>query len=90
MCAWPVPVCVTSKSVYLCMYTRATASMWRSENNFWELILSFYHVGPGNETQVIRLCGNCFYPKIYLSGPLLLIIINKMIGSCVLTKRDTS
>lgn len=27
----------------------------RSENNFWKWILSFYHLGPRDQTQVIRL-----------------------------------
>lgn len=28
--------------------------MWRSEGNLYELVLSVRHVGPGDQTQVIR------------------------------------
>ncbi|XP_052599680.1 arylsulfatase K isoform X3 [Peromyscus californicus insignis] len=35
-------------------HTCATVYMWRSENNFWELSLSFHHVSPRNQTQVVR------------------------------------
>jgi hypothetical protein len=34
--------------------TLAMALLWDSEDNLWELILSFHYVGPGNHTQVIR------------------------------------
>jgi hypothetical protein len=29
--------------------------VWGSEDNFQELVLSFYHVGPRDGTQVVRL-----------------------------------
>ena len=29
--------------------------MWKSEGNFVGVVLSFYHVGPRDQTQVIRL-----------------------------------
>jgi hypothetical protein len=32
----------------------AVAHMWRSEDSFRESVLSFYHVGPRNQTQTIR------------------------------------
>lgn len=35
-----------------------TVHMWRSENSLCELTLSFYHVGPGDQTHVIRLSGS--------------------------------
>lgn len=35
--------------------------MW-SEDNSWELVLSFYHAGPGDSSQDVRLGGQHFYP----------------------------
>lgn len=36
----------------MCVFTMyATMHLCRLEGNFWELILSFYHVLPGNQTQ---------------------------------------
>lgn len=32
--------------------------MWWSEHNLWETFLFFYDVGPGAQTQVVRLGGN--------------------------------
>jgi hypothetical protein len=29
--------------------------MWRSEDNFWESVVSFHPVGPRNGTQVVRV-----------------------------------
>lgn len=39
----------------------AMAWGWRSEDNFPESILPFYHVGHGNQTQVNRLGSKCLY-----------------------------
>lgn len=39
----------------------STVHMWEAEANFQELILS-YHVGPGNQTQVVTLSGKRPYP----------------------------
>lgn len=35
--------------------TCAGGHMWRLEGNFQELFLSFNHVGPGDQIQIIRL-----------------------------------
>jgi hypothetical protein len=39
------------------MYT-----LWKPKDTFWETILSFYHVGSGNETQVVKFIDKCLYP----------------------------
>lgn len=40
------------------------AHVWSSEDNFWELALSFHHhVGPGNQIQVISLRGKPRFTK---------------------------
>lgn len=31
-----------------------TVSIWKSEDNFQRSVLSFYHIGPGDQTQVIN------------------------------------
>ena len=38
-----------------------------SEVNSQELVLSFYYVDPGNQTQVIRLGGNLLHYNTYFS-----------------------
>lgn len=35
--------------------------VWRLEENLQKLVLPFYYVGPRNETQVVRLRGECLY-----------------------------
>lgn len=42
----------------------AMAWLWRSEDSFSELILSFLHVGPGIQTKVF-----CFHPPDCLTHP---------------------
>lgn len=37
-------------------------SMWRAENNLWELVLSLHCVGPGDRTQVARFGGTHVLP----------------------------
>lgn len=49
-----VSVCMF-KRVYMGVQAHGTAQVWRSEDNLQESSFSFYHVGPGNQTQVIRL-----------------------------------
>lgn len=40
--------------LFICVRTmHATMHLCRLEGNFWELILSFYHVLPGNQTQLL-------------------------------------
>lgn len=40
----------------------ARACVWRSEDKFWKSALSFYRVGPSNQTQVVRLGGKTLLP----------------------------
>lgn len=47
-------VCV-SVCLYVCMHILVTMNVWQSEDNFWEVVLSFYLTGPRDQTQVIRL-----------------------------------
>lgn len=37
----------------------------------WELILSFYHVGPRNWTEVLRHGNKCHYLWSHLAGPVI-------------------
>lgn len=37
--------------------------------NFLELVLSFYHVGPSDQTQMVRLGSEHFYPLSHLIVP---------------------
>lgn len=41
---------------------------WRSENNFWKLMIAFLSLGPGTQTQVLRLAGKHLYPLNHLSS----------------------
>lgn len=41
-------------------HVRGTVHVWRSEENLLELVLSFYHVGSGNQTQAISLVASTF------------------------------
>lgn len=43
--------------VCVCAVKRMLVYMWRSEDDLQELDHSFYHPGPGDGTQVIRLGG---------------------------------
>lgn len=47
---------------------RSQHTWWRSEANFQESEISFYHVGPRDGTQVVRLGGRYFLR--HLSRPL--------------------
>lgn len=44
--------------------------VWRLEDNFWELVFSFYPVGPRDQTQVCRLGNRCFNPLSHLTSQL--------------------
>jgi hypothetical protein len=44
-------ICIYLGSGHPC----ATGCIWTSEDNLWELILSFHHVGHRDQTQVVRL-----------------------------------
>lgn len=37
----------------MCAYVYTIAHMWRSENNVLDSVSSFYHMGPGNQNQII-------------------------------------
>lgn len=52
-------------SVYEC----AIAHVWRAEDNLQESALSFYHVGPTDPTQVLRVGGKHQYPANHLACP---------------------
>lgn len=59
--------------VYIsCVNTSVHAMVHRgeAENSLPELIFSFYHMGPGDRTQVIRLGGNHPYLLSHLDSPL--------------------
>lgn len=44
-----------------------TGHTCRSEDDLWLLVLSFHHVGPTDQTQVVRLGG--LYPLSHLDSP---------------------
>ena len=49
--------------------TNTTSYMWRSEGNFWEVVLcSTMWVQSGLKTQITSLGGQCLYPSRQLSG----------------------
>lgn len=59
---------------YLSIYPHMCHScMWRSEENVWELILSFHIVWPGDTSQVVRLDDRGFYSWTILLTMLLLL-----------------
>lgn len=49
---------------FMCMYAQkhGTAHTCKSENNLWVLAFSSGHMGPRDQTQVIRLGGEGLYP----------------------------
>lgn len=57
-----------------CVHTlRGCAQVWRSEDNHQESVLSFHHLGSGDETRVDRLGGRNFYPLSHFSAQFSLI-----------------
>lgn len=50
----------------------ATACVWRSENNLQKSVLSFSHVGRGDQTQVIRFSCKYLYPLSHVTSPSIL------------------
>lgn len=52
-------------------------TMWTSEDDFWELALSFHQMDPRDGTWVLRLGDKCYYP---LSHPLVGIAFINTIG----------
>ena len=49
--------------VHVCIH--ATTCMWKSEDNWMELVL-FHHVGSGNRTQFVRHGDKHFYTLCHL------------------------
>lgn len=48
--------------------------MWQSEDNPWGSVLSFYHVDPGDQTQVGRGGSKHLYSLSHLDGTRLCVI----------------
>lgn len=48
---------------------RGAVLLWRSDDNLTELIISFYHMGPGDLTPVIGRDGRNFYLLSPLTSP---------------------
>lgn len=63
-----VCVCVYM-DVHMCVYIYTMACMRRSEDNLGEWVLSFHHVGPGDQTQIVRFGGKYPYWLSHLTGP---------------------
>lgn len=40
--------------MYVHIHKSAVVQVWRSEDNQWELVLSFHHEDSGGRTQVVR------------------------------------
>lgn len=59
-------MCVCDRLVYL--LSACYAYIWRSDDNFQELVLSFYLVDSGNQTQAIRLGGKGLYALTHLTN----------------------
>lgn len=51
--------------------------MWSSENNLIELVLSFYHVGPGDWIQVIKLDNKHFARGTILTGSPMYVLFSQ-------------
>jgi hypothetical protein len=62
-----------------------------SEDNFWELVFSFYHVCSRSQTQVVRFGNNSFnpfyWPLFYIFETDTHLVPQKYITSCVLLHR---
>lgn len=65
MCILIVCVCVCTHAGGRTCHT----VVWRSENNSYDLVLSFNYVGLGDQAQVTRLSVRCLYPLNHLVGP---------------------
>lgn len=67
-CVCGVYVCETDRHVYLLyVYGHTTYNkVWTSKDKLQELVLPFYHAGPSDEAQAMRLCKHmyplCLYP----------------------------
>jgi hypothetical protein len=65
----------------LCMRMCQQASMCRSGDNFWELILSSCHVGPRDGTQGAGVVAGIFNHRAILLALILLYCINDLMKS---------
>lgn len=66
MPAWlPWPVTVLTLFLHLFVYGGECMPqhVWRAEDNFREPVLSFHHMGSGDQTQVVKLGGNYTEPS---------------------------
>lgn len=62
----------------LCVCVHSTKYIWSSEGNFQKLLLSFYHKGSKNGTQVVRVGNKYLYPLSYLVNSYLFFLNNYM------------
>lgn len=46
----------------------------RTEDSLWKSGLSFYRVGPGEQTQVVRLDGSHLHSLRHLTGPQIILL----------------
>lgn len=53
---------------WVCACTYAFVHVRRRSEDLQKLVFFFYHVGSGDQTQVIMLGSKCLYPLILLSG----------------------
>lgn len=61
------------RMVWVCAHVRIY--LWRSKANLWNLILSFYHIGPRDLTpQFVKLDRKIFHSLSHLTGPWILFI----------------
>lgn len=54
--------------VYVYKHVCAKVCVWRSENNFEELVISSNDVDPRDQTHIIRHGGKHLYPLNHLVG----------------------
>lgn len=60
-----VGVCIWVCSyVCMCVCIHISVYVWRSEDTFQELFFFLHNVGPGYQTQAIRIDSKCLYPLI--------------------------
>lgn len=55
--------------LYVCEYMCTMVKVWMSEDILRELFSSFYCVVPWTRTQVLRLDGQCLYPRRHPASP---------------------
>lgn len=56
-------------SVCMCVYLTAMGHVWKSEDNC-QFSFAFYHVGPGDGTQIVRLARYHLYLKRHVALPI--------------------